>query len=66
MAAKKKQAMTDEQLVRELREFHHYEAARRLEQLSRMASVPSAPAVVESVQECGDDALTNIVGKDQS
>ncbi len=36
MSAQKKKAMTDEELVRELREFHHYESARRLEQLSRL------------------------------
>ncbi len=34
-ASKKPPAMTDDALVRELREFHHYESARRLEQLCR-------------------------------
>ncbi len=42
MSAKKPAAKTDEELVRELREFHHYESARRLEQLSRLSSAVSA------------------------
>jgi hypothetical protein len=34
----KVKAKTDVELVAELRQFHHYEAARRLEQLARFAS----------------------------
>jgi len=51
MSAQNKKAMTDEELVRELREFHHYESARRLEQLSRWHRDGVEAVKVEVVKE---------------
>jgi len=58
MATAKKKAMTDDELVRELREFHHYESARRFDQLRRAP----APSLSEE-RRADDEAIKDLVGE---
>lgn len=52
----KKKAMTDDELVRELREFHHYASAARLQQLTYAVSVAKA-------QSTEDEAIKDLVAE---
>src|SRR5208283_1205448 len=56
MATAKKKAMTDDELSRELREFHHYEAARRFDQLVRATSVSQE-------RSSEDEVIKDLVGE---
>lgn len=49
MSAAKKHK-SDEELISELRQFHHYEAAKRIEQLKDELSAPTASAEITSGQ----------------